>query len=108
MDELGDAFDSYWPTPQQLPVVGRVPAVREESLKAPDHAERALRAFAAVVAERGYWEATVDGVVSRAGMSASTFYASFRGKEDARMAAIESAGRQLAAAVHAAVRQSPG
>jgi AcrR family transcriptional regulator len=69
----------------------------QESLEVTDHAERAMRAFAVMVAERGYAETTVEDVVRRAGMSARTFYANFSGKEDLMASAIESACAQAIA-----------
>jgi AcrR family transcriptional regulator len=98
MDELWGLIRSYRPPPEPLRVAGRAPKARVESLEAHDHAERALRAFAVVVAEKGYAAATVDAVVGRAAMSATTFYANFGGKEDTLMAAIDSAGAQMIAA----------
>ena len=107
MDDLWDLIQSYRPPPQQLRLAGRPPRPQSESLEAHDHAERALRAFAVVVAEKGYAAATVDDVVKRAAMSATTFYANFDGKEDALMAAIDSAGAQMVAAVVPAFRRAP-
>ena len=43
--------------------------------------------------------ATVDEVVKREGMSTTTFYAHFDGKEDALMAAIDRAAAQIVAAI---------
>jgi AcrR family transcriptional regulator/DNA-binding transcriptional ArsR family regulator len=68
-----------------------------ENLDAPDPRERAIRAFAMVVAEQGYQETSVTDVVKRAGMSARTFYAHFSGKEDVAGAAIESICSHLVA-----------
>ena len=95
---VGSCISSYRPPPDPLRSVGRTPAPGSESLEAHDHAERAIRAFAVVVAERGYAATTVDEVVARAGMSATTFYDNFAGKEDILMAAIDSAGAQTVAA----------
>lgn len=99
MDELWTLIQAYRPPPQPLRRGRRVPGAWEESLEAPDHAERALRALAVVVAEKGYAAATVDEVVKRAGMSATTFYAHFDGKEDALMVAIDRAAAQIVAAI---------
>jgi AcrR family transcriptional regulator len=46
-------------------------------------------------------------VLRRAQMSATTFYAHFHGKEDAMLAAIDSAGAQLVAAVLPAFKRAP-
>jgi AcrR family transcriptional regulator len=107
MDELWDLIGAYRPPPRPLRLTTRLPRARPESLEAHDHAERALRAFAVVVAEKGYAAATVDDVVKRASMSATTFYTNFRGKEDALMAAIDRAGAQIGAAIGPAVRRAP-
>jgi AcrR family transcriptional regulator len=98
LDEMWHLISSYRPPPDPLRSVGRTPASQSESLDAHDHAERAIRAFALVVAETGYAATTVDEVVARAGMSATTFYDNFAGKEDILMAAIESAAAQTVAA----------
>ncbi|MGA8744427.1 MAG: TetR/AcrR family transcriptional regulator [Solirubrobacterales bacterium] len=108
MGELWELMISYRPPPHTLRLTGRVAKTGpEESLEAHDHAERALRAFAIVAAEKGYAATTVDEVVKRAGMSATTFYANFRGKEDAMMAAIDSAGAQMVAVVVPVFRRAP-
>jgi AcrR family transcriptional regulator len=101
---MGDAAElmlSYRPPPEPLRLATRSAsgAASTESLESPNHAERAIRALAVVASEKGYANTTVDDVVARAGMSASTFYANFSGKEDALLAAIDSAGAQAAAAV---------
>jgi AcrR family transcriptional regulator len=107
MDELWDLIGSYRPPPAPLRLAGRAPKTGAESLAGHDHAERALRAFAIVVAERGYAETTVEAVLRRAGMSATTFYANFGGKEDAMSAALESGGAQIVAAIGPALRRAP-
>jgi AcrR family transcriptional regulator len=87
------------PPPEPLRLSARAKRSRPEILDAPDHAERAIRALAISVAEHGYQATTVDQVVKLAGMSARTFYANFRGKEDVLGAAIDSACAQMVAAV---------
>ena len=87
------------PPPEPLRLGVRSRKAGPESLAAPGHAERAIRAFAVLVAERGYNETTVDDVVKRASMSARTFYANFSGKEDLMAAAIDSGCAQAVAAV---------
>jgi AcrR family transcriptional regulator len=105
-EELWELLLSYRPPPQPLRLVGRVPKPQPETIGAHDHAERALRALAAVIAEEGYSRTTVDAVLKRAQMSATTFYANFDGKEDAMLAAIDSAGAQIVAAVMPAFRRA--
>ncbi|MGA8745395.1 MAG: TetR/AcrR family transcriptional regulator [Solirubrobacterales bacterium] len=107
MDELWELIGSYRPPPEPLRLTERVPSPRAENMEAQDHAERALRAFAVVAAEKGYAATTVSEVISRAEMSATTFYAKFRGKEDAMAAAIDSAAAQIVAAVVPAFRRAP-
>jgi AcrR family transcriptional regulator len=51
--------------------------------------ERIVRAMASVVAERGYAGASVDLVVSRAGVSRKTFYTEFASREDCFEALLE-------------------
>ncbi len=98
LDEMWDLISAFRPPPESLRSSGRAPAPGSESLDAHDHAERAIRAFAVVVAEKGYARTTVDEVVARAGMSATTFYDNFAGKEDILVAAIDSAAAQTVAA----------
>jgi AcrR family transcriptional regulator len=98
---------SYQTPPQPLRLATRPPTPAPEAIAGHDHAERALRAFAVVVAERGYANTTIDQVVKRASMSPTTFYANFDGKRDALRAAIDRAGAQIAAAVLPAFRREP-
>ena len=107
MDEVWRLLLSYQPPPEPLRLSGRTPKFGPEPLDAHDHAERALRAFAAVVAEEGYVETTVEAVLKRAQMSATTFYAHFHGKDDAMLAAIDSACAQIMAAFLPAFRRAP-
>ena len=107
MDSLWDLITSYRPPPEPLLLSGRpTTGARRESLEVHDHAERAIRAFAMVVAEKGYEATTVDEVLKRAAMSATTFYADFSGKDDALMAAIDTSGAQMVAAVVPAFRRA--
>jgi len=56
---------------------------------------RLLEAVGRAVAERGYAAATIDDVVSRAGVSKKTFYDHFADKEDCFLAAYETASEEL-------------
>ncbi|MGN6203005.1 MAG: TetR/AcrR family transcriptional regulator [Solirubrobacterales bacterium] len=109
--ELGPALMefllSYEAPPTPLRLATRPPSPAPEAIAGHDHGERALRAFAVVVAERGYANTTIDQVVKRASMSPTTFYANFDGKQDALRAAIDSAGAQISAAVLPAFRRNP-
>ena len=97
---------SYRPPPRRLRLAGRPPEPPEEMIDAHDHAERAIRALTAAVAKGGYSNTTVDEVLRRAQMSATTFYGYFEGKEDATLAAIDSGGARLMAAVVPAARRA--
>ncbi|HEX3243694.1 MAG TPA: TetR/AcrR family transcriptional regulator [Solirubrobacterales bacterium] len=105
--ELLTAILAYRPPPEPLKLATRPPPTAPETIDAHDHGERALRALAAEVAERGYAHTTVDHIVRRASMSPTTFYAEFEGKEDAFMAAIDSAAAWISAAVLPAFRRNP-
>jgi AcrR family transcriptional regulator len=98
VDEVAELLLSYRPPPEPLRLAKRLPATRPEDLDAHNPAERVQRALAVVVTEKGYTQTTIDEVIARASMSASTFYANFSGKEDALMSAIDSAGAQMVAA----------
>jgi AcrR family transcriptional regulator len=104
---LMDFLLAYRPPPRPLRLATRPPSSAPETLAGHDHEERALRAFAVVVAEGGYENATIEEVVKRASMSPTTFYANFEGKRDALMAAIDSAGAQVGAAILPAFRRTP-
>lgn len=112
--ELPAAIDQAWelllgyrrpPTP--LRRTGRVPKPAAEKIEGHDHAERALRALTAVVAEVGYADATVEAALRRAQMSATTFYTYFDGKADAMLAAIDSGASRLMAVTLPAFRRAP-
>lgn len=105
--DLVDALLAYRPPPEPLRLATRPPTPAPETIDAHDHGERALRAFAMVVADRGYAHTTIDQVVKRAAMSPTTFYANFSGKEDTLMAAIDSATAQITAAVLPGFRRNP-
>jgi len=106
IDGFVDLILSYRPPPQPLRLSVRPPTPAPETIEGHDHAERAIRALALVAAEHGYANVTVNQIINRASMSATTFYANFEDKEDALMAAIESAGAQLMAAIVPAFRRS--
>jgi AcrR family transcriptional regulator len=103
--ELMELLLSYRPPAEPLRLTTRPPTPAPETLDAHDHGERALRALAAVAAEKGYANARVGEIVKRASMSPTTFYANFSGKEDLLTAAIDSAGAQVTAVVMPAFRR---
>jgi AcrR family transcriptional regulator len=106
MEEVAKVLFSLRPPPEPLRLITRPPSPRAEDLDAHSHAERAMRAFAVVVAEKGYALATMDEVSARASMSPTTLYANFSGKEDLLMSTIDSAGAQIVAAVLPAFERS--
>jgi AcrR family transcriptional regulator len=98
MDDFAGLILSYQPPPEPLRLSIKLPTPAPETIEAHDHIERALRALAVVVGERGYSNTTVKQIVHSASMSPKTFYSNFRDKEDALMAAIDGAGAQTVAA----------
>jgi len=105
--DLTQVMLSYRPPSAPLRLATRPPSFGPESLEAHDDAERVLRAFAVVVAERGFAGATIHEVAKRGSMSPATFYANFRDKEDALLAAIDSVGAQLVTAAMTPFQRSP-
>jgi AcrR family transcriptional regulator len=99
-------IESYPPPPEPLRMATRRHRGGSEAPAPADHAERILQAMTEVVAEQGYAKTTIDQIVKKAGISASMFYAHFGGKEDALLAAIDSAGAQIVAAAVPAFRRS--
>ncbi|HXF31274.1 MAG TPA: helix-turn-helix domain-containing protein [Solirubrobacterales bacterium] len=91
-------FSTYEPPAEPLRHTGRPPRPRPGPIHGHDHADRAVRAFTAVLADRGYAEASVEETIRRASMSARTFYANFAGKDDVLLAALESAATEAMAA----------
>jgi AcrR family transcriptional regulator len=65
--------------------------------------ERLLAATLRAAAERGYGEFSVQDVLDRAGVSRPTFYEHFGNKEDAFLAALETAGARLRRRLESAV-----
>ena len=103
--EAVEVLLAYRPPPEPLRMATRPPKGAAEVITGPDHRERALRALAVVAAEQGYQNVGVSEVIKRASMSPATFYANFSSKEDALIAAIESAGAQVVAATLPAFRR---
>jgi AcrR family transcriptional regulator len=107
MNDFADLALSYQPPPEPLRLTTRRPSTPPavEAIDAYGHMERVLQAFAAVAAERGYANTTIELVLKRASMSPTTFYANFASKEDILMAAIDGAGARLMAAILPAFRR---
>ncbi|HET9593475.1 MAG TPA: TetR family transcriptional regulator [Solirubrobacterales bacterium] len=106
-DEIASLFLSFRPPQRPLRSAARPPEIRPEEREASDHAERALRAFEALLAEGPYEETTMEQVAKRAKMSVRTLYANFSSREDLMLAAIDSAGALTVATVLPAHRRSP-
>jgi len=104
-DQLATFLLGYEPPAQTLRSASRPPEIRPEHLEAGDHAERALRAFEALLTEQPFTETTMEQVAKRAGMSVRTLYANFIGREELMLAAIDSAGAQVVAAALPAYRR---
>lgn len=106
-DQLWDLMMSYRPPPWPLRTAPQPPQPQppEEAGQAPP--ERAIRAFTAVVAEEGLAKTTIDAVLKQAQMSATTFYLHFENKEELMLAAIDSAGAEIAGAILSAWDRSP-
>src|SRR3954469_16590610 len=99
--------ESYPPPPEPLRLSGRRYRAGEEALDATDHAERILQALTLEAAEVGYLRTTIDQIVKRAEISPSMFYNHFQSKEEALLAAIDSAGARLVATVLPSFRRAP-
>jgi AcrR family transcriptional regulator len=102
---------SYAPPPLPLRPSGRRPSPAPAGPLPPFAAyspeQRIIRAFAAVVAEKGYPAATVAEICATAGISQTTFYLHFADKKDLLAAALDSSGAQLLAATMPAARRAP-
>jgi AcrR family transcriptional regulator len=106
-DQLATLLLHYEAPVRPLRSAARPPEIRPEQLEASDHAERALRAFEALLTEQTYAETTMEQVAKRARMSVRTLYANFAGRDELMLAAIDSAGAQIVAATLPAQRRHP-
>jgi AcrR family transcriptional regulator len=104
--EIAVFFFGYEPPTRPLRSAARPPKARPEEQEASDHAERALRAFEALLTEQPYGATTMEQVAKRAGMSVRTLYANFAGREELMVAAIDSAGALLVASALPAYRRA--
>ena len=107
MPEVMRLMLDFRPPPEPLKPAPRLPTAAAETLEAPDHHERILRAFVVLAAEVGYANVTIEQLARRAMVAPATFYANFSGKEDVLMAALDSAGAQMVAAILPAFRRNP-
>lgn len=101
-------IESFPPPPEPLRPTGRRRhAEVGEPLDATDPGERILQALTLEAAEEGYVGTTIDQIVKRAGVSPSRFYNHFQSKDDALLAAIDSAGARLVAGVLPGFQRAP-
>lgn len=106
-EELAAFLLQFQPPTRPLRIAARAPARRDEEREAGDHAERALRAFEALLVDRGVAQITMGQVAERAGMSVRTLYANFSGREELMLAAVDAAATQAVAAMLPAYRRGP-
>jgi AcrR family transcriptional regulator len=108
---LWDWAMSYRTPPQPLrrggrrsrqPLSATMPPFAAHSIE-----QRTIRAFAAVVAEKGYPATTIADIAAAAAVSQTTFYAHFADKADALAAALDSSGAQMLAATLPSARRAP-
>jgi AcrR family transcriptional regulator len=71
-----------------------------------DPVERVLRATAGCIAEHGYPATTVAEIAARGRLSQRTFYEHFASKEEATIAALDSSGARMLAAILPTVRRT--
>jgi AcrR family transcriptional regulator len=109
-DELLEWALSYRPPPVKLRLSGRRPRPEEAHpppFVAYSQAERIIRALAACAKERGYPAVTIAEIAARASISQATFYSHFADKDDALVAALDSAAAQMLGVVMPATRRAP-
>jgi AcrR family transcriptional regulator len=87
------------PPPQPLRLGVRAPRTEPEVPSAVDHQQRAINALAALAYQGGYGSVRVGDILRQAGMSSTTFYAYFDGKDDLMNAALDSCCAQLVGAI---------
>lgn len=90
-------------SPRQLPP-GRHGLAAQDV--ASNQRERILAALAASVSSAGYVKATVEDIISRAGVSRKTFYQHFSNKEEAFLAAYDEAAERVASEIEQAYARS--
>jgi AcrR family transcriptional regulator len=98
--------NSVSPPPRPLDRPRRQRTAAGPSFEGYTPAERIARAVASVVAEKGYQDMTTDDIAAAAAISLSTFYAHFKDKRDAMLAALEMSGAQIVALATPAARRA--
>lgn len=115
LPEVVDLLLTYRPPPRPLAVPSEAgaPGAPGAPIAAGDEepgdlapAERIERATLELVAEHGVAEAPIAAIASRAGVSLSTFYVEFEGREAALEAALESARGRAWKSAEPAIRAS--
>jgi AcrR family transcriptional regulator len=106
--DLVDLASGYRPPPTRLRLGARRPPIEADGLTSSDEAGRAIRGFTLAVAEHGYAGATIHEIARLGSMSPNTFYANFRDKREALLAAIDTSTGQMQALAMAAYRWSLG
>jgi AcrR family transcriptional regulator len=106
-EQFASFFAGYEAPRASLRAPGRPLVPKAPSLEGHDHVDRAIRAFVAVLAEKGLAAASVEETLRRASMSATTFYSHFSGKGDVLLAAIDLGASEVLAATMTAARRSP-
>ena len=101
----------YRPPPRRLRRSSRRPRVDSPPRTAPfalyNPEQRIIRAFASVVADKGYPRTTIADIAAAASISQTTFYQHFSDKADLLEAALDSSGAQMLAATLPSVRRAP-
>lgn len=88
--------------PRGRPAQPSSPGERSEALRA-----RVLLAAAEAFADKGYFAATIEDVIARAGMSRRTLYQIFANREDVLAALYEDVEARMLAAIEAGVAAAP-
>jgi AcrR family transcriptional regulator len=96
MPQLFEWMKSYHTPPEPLRRPQRVPAELAARRPEPDDArDRIIGAVMDLVAEKGYPEMAITEIAALAGVSLTTFYRLFDGKEAAFLATLEAAQQQV-------------
>lgn len=106
--ELVGLVSGYRPPPERLRPGDRGAAVEADGVTSAEVADRAIRGFTLAVAEYGYSATTIRQIAKLGSMSLDTFYATFPGKREVLLAAVDSSTAQMQAIAMAAYRRTPG
>jgi TetR/AcrR family transcriptional regulator len=103
---LNLSLTAYRPPPRPL-VAETLPSPPPASPADADPVARICRATLAVVARHGYAGSSITEIAAEAGVSLSTFYAHFEGKEAVLDSAVDAGRKRLLAAAEPALREAP-